>query len=66
MNPERGCRLKTKKPRVTPRKNETVEIIVDAIGRVQVKRITGPQSSRIVVVMDLEDDKLGNSADSKQ
>jgi hypothetical protein len=51
---------------VTPRKNETVEIIVDAIGRVQVKRITGPQSSRIVVVMDLEDDKLGNSADSKQ
>jgi len=48
----------SQKIRVGPRKGETVETIAEAVGPVKVVKISGPQGSRLVIVMSLEDDKL--------
>lgn len=48
----------TSQIRVRPRKGEKVEIIADAVGPVKVMKISGPEGSRLVITMSLEDDKL--------
>ena len=51
----------SQKIRTEPRKGETVEVIVEAVGPVKVTKISGPDGSRLVIVMSLEDDKLASS-----
>jgi len=51
----------SKKIMASPRKGEKVEVIAEAVGLVRVAKISGPQGSRLVIVMNLEDDKLASN-----
>jgi hypothetical protein len=52
-----------KKTVATQRKDETAELIADAVGRIRIVRLTSVRGRRLLFSMDLEDDTLEKAID---